>query len=80
LLPKKYNLDLKELKLKLHYWVGYTTGYEDPDEDLEEEDPEGALESAVSQVSHLSTFHFMAQDDFKVNVETESCSENLMSY
>ena len=55
--------------MKLHYWLRFDMDEEDSRGDLE--DPEGALESAVSQVSHLSTFQFMAQKDFKVNIEAE---------
>ena len=56
-------VDLKELTLMLNYWPDYTR--------MEKRNAEKAFKSALSQVTHLSTFQFMAQTDFKVSVQTE---------
>ena len=57
-----FRVDMKELNLIVNYL---------PWNLADGRAIENAFKSALSQVSHLSTFQFMAQEDFKVSVKME---------
>ena len=74
-------LDMKELRLKLQYWVEYDKEEYPFDADAKElrkyeerkrKEAEKALEAVVSQVTHLTTFKLMAQKDFKVYIKRKA--------
>ena len=65
------------MKLEFHASYSGSSDFSYTEEKMKDDkvDAKEAFETAVSQLSHLTTFQFMAQEDFKVNIKTEIIEE-----